>query len=486
MTALATRTARAAVYVRISDDKGGQGLGVERQREDALALVEREGWALVDVFEDNDISAFSGKARPGYLALVEAISGGRVDVVVAWHPDRLHRAPRELEDWIDLLDRTGATVATVKAGRYDLGTPSGRQIARILGAVARGESEHKRDRIRRAMVQNAERGLVQGPTRTYGLDGTRRRADGSRDWVIVEDEAAVIREAADRVLAGEAMHAIMCDLNARGVPAPKGGRWSVQSLKNILISPRVAGWREHKPGRDRDEPTAFGGGEFTARAEWPAILDRVLVERLRRILGDPARRRGPNGRTYLLSGGLGKCAECGGNLAGQATGGGRRAYRCSVAGGGCGRVMIGADGLEAFVIEAVREAHTSGRFDAEVRDAGADNGADEAWALVAELRAELDDNAADKAARRITREQFLTLNDATLASLAGRQEREASALLAGGLAEFDRAWALDEAAGDLSRMRARLSAALVSVTVSRAVPGRNRFDPARVTPEWRA
>jgi hypothetical protein len=40
--------------------------------------------------------------------------------VVTWHPDRLHRAPRELEDFVDLVEATGATVATVTAGDTDL------------------------------------------------------------------------------------------------------------------------------------------------------------------------------------------------------------------------------------------------------------------------------------------------------------------------------------------------------------------------------
>src|SRR3712207_1838478 len=60
---------RSAIYVRISDDREGKGLGVERQEQDCRALAERLGWTLHPdrpVYADNDIgaSAKSRKARP--------------------------------------------------------------------------------------------------------------------------------------------------------------------------------------------------------------------------------------------------------------------------------------------------------------------------------------------------------------------------------------------------------------------------------------
>ncbi|MCY7290261.1 MAG: recombinase family protein, partial [Cryobacterium sp.] len=47
------------------------GLGVERQREDCLQLARERGWEVVAEFADNDISAYSGRSRPGYRALLD-------------------------------------------------------------------------------------------------------------------------------------------------------------------------------------------------------------------------------------------------------------------------------------------------------------------------------------------------------------------------------------------------------------------------------
>ncbi|WP_083744280.1 recombinase family protein [Microbispora rosea] len=64
------------------------------------------------------------------------------------HVDRLTRSPRELEDVIDQTDQRGIELATV-TGEIDLATPTGRLIARTLGAAARHEAEHKAERQKR-------------------------------------------------------------------------------------------------------------------------------------------------------------------------------------------------------------------------------------------------------------------------------------------------------------------------------------------------
>jgi site-specific DNA recombinase len=85
-----------------------------------------------------------------------------VDVVVAWDPDRLHRSPAELETFIVAVERVGVDVVTVQAGEWDLSTANGRLTARLLGSIARHESEHKSERVRRALQQRARSGRSHG------------------------------------------------------------------------------------------------------------------------------------------------------------------------------------------------------------------------------------------------------------------------------------------------------------------------------------
>lgn len=282
---------KAGVYTRISSDPSHERLGVERQRQDCEELAKRRGWQVAEVFEDDDRSAFSGKPRPAYLRLLEAITQGRIGAVIAWHSDRLHRSPRELETFIDLVERTGTMVETVKAGTVDLSTPSGRAVARTLGAWARFESEHKSDRIRRKLAQNAATGKPHGGVRAYGYEPGRR--------VVREAEATVIREAVERVLAGEPIRAVFRSLNERGLFNAGGKPWTHNTLRGVLLGPRIAGLRVHR-------------GQVVGEGDWPAIIPVETFRALERLLSDPGRVTTPGrgGRLHLLSG-LVTCKTCG-------------------------------------------------------------------------------------------------------------------------------------------------------------------------------
>ena len=98
---------RVGIYVRISDDRVGAGLGVARQEADCRQRAEALSWPVMDVYCDNDLSAYTGRQRPEYRRMLRDLEAGRVDVVLAWHTDRLHRSPRELEEFIDLCERRG-------------------------------------------------------------------------------------------------------------------------------------------------------------------------------------------------------------------------------------------------------------------------------------------------------------------------------------------------------------------------------------------
>jgi site-specific DNA recombinase len=84
----------AALYCRISQDRSGERLGVERQKEDGHALAESLGWSVVQVYADNDITAYKEKPRPAYQAMMEAIKSGAIKGVIAGIPPGCTAAPK--------------------------------------------------------------------------------------------------------------------------------------------------------------------------------------------------------------------------------------------------------------------------------------------------------------------------------------------------------------------------------------------------------
>ena len=294
----------AAVYLRISQDRTGLHAGVQRQQEDCLALATQLGLTDLQVFIDNDVSAFDGGRRPGYDALVTRIRAG-VSRVIVWHLDRLYRQPRELEDLIALVEQHPVRIEAVRGGGFDLNSTEGRLMARQLVAIAAYESGHKSDRIKRANQRLAEQGRWHGPARYgYGTGG-----------VLIPEQAAVIRQMADRFLSGESIRSITAWLNHSDIlPLRAGtgtsGLWHPYTVRSVLASARISGQRAYAPDT-RTDPA--GGREIFGPGDWEAIITPEETAQIREILADPARRRTAPARPSLL-GGIARCSKCGAGL----------------------------------------------------------------------------------------------------------------------------------------------------------------------------
>ena len=161
---------------------------------------------------------------------------------MGWHVDRLTRSPRELEDVIDLADKHGLELATV-TGEVDLSNPTGRLVARMLGAAARHEAEHKAERQKRQRRQAAEAGRVAGGgKRPYGYADDR--------VTVMDHEAATIRECAARVLSGESLASICRDLAARGIMTSGGSGGSQPRSGSYSYLPGLADDASTSPAAD--------------------------------------------------------------------------------------------------------------------------------------------------------------------------------------------------------------------------------------------
>ena len=91
----------AAIYARLSRNRTpDERDSTRRQVESCKKLAKDKGLDVTHVLIDDDISAYSGKVRPGYQQLLELIETDQIDCVIAWHHDRLHRSPIELEQFV--------------------------------------------------------------------------------------------------------------------------------------------------------------------------------------------------------------------------------------------------------------------------------------------------------------------------------------------------------------------------------------------------
>lgn len=470
----------AAIYCRISEDPGGEGLGVKRQEQDCRALAERKGWGVADVYIDNDVGAWSGKRRPQYRRMLADLKAGTIDAVIVYHLDRLTRRPIELEEFFEACDAAGVRHLACVTGDVDLSTHDGQFMARILGAVARKESDDKSRRTTRKHQELAEAGRAVGGTRPFGYESDR--------VTVIEEEAELLREAAERILAGETVYGLVADWTRRKIPTSRGGRWSQQAFRRMLQNPRLVAKRAYK-------------GQIVADGQWPAILDEATFARLQVTLDGRHTSYGFGARKYLLTGFL-LCGKpkadgdpCGVRLIANAKEDRRRTYVCTSRPekGGCGGIRIVAEPLEDEVLQRlliVVGRSELARSVAERHDGLAE---DDVLADIAALESQLAEGAQLWAAGGITTGEWVAARQGVERRLAAARKRlvrrvqdEQVQRWAGRSVDLETWWRADTTT--LSQRRAVLAGWIESISVGPAtVPrGTRTFDSARITVRWRA
>jgi site-specific DNA recombinase len=497
---------RSAVYTRLSRKTDKNVPNLEDQRVDCVALCEREGWSVVAELSDLGESAFdrdNPDDREGYAELVDLVQDGVVDVVVAYHTDRLWRDP--VEQGLFLRDARKAELQLIVTPmtRIDPANDDDDFVLTILTAVAKKESADKRRRIRRKAKQLAYAGkLGGGGTRPFGYQADRVS--------VCEEEALLIKQAAQRVLAGDSLRSICTDWDndgittaggvcqrcgergSTGAPCKKketsdecggyieGNRWTSTVLRRLLWSPRIAGLREHQ-------------GQVLAGVvtEWEAIIDLDTHEELVAILTNPARNKRITSRSYLLSS-LAHCGACGKKLIARPKSDKQRCYVCAsgVNFHGCGRIRRLADPVEDLVRDAVLyRLDGDGLLQALQESSGDDQQAKTLVEALTKLEGRLRRLNAEYAQEDLwTDEEFKEQKTAlrekvkqTKDSLDRRGKNRILATLPSGDGDLREWW--DEAT--VERRRGLVSMFVERVVVHPAVKGRTAFDPTRIEVVWR-
>ncbi|MFB6972918.1 recombinase family protein [Streptomyces microflavus] len=481
---------RAVIYVRISQDRTGAHLGVDRQREDCEALAESRGWEVVEVYVDNDLSAYSGKPRKDYRRMLADLELGTATVVIAWHTDRLHRSPTELEEYIDLSQRRGVDTHTVQAGELDLSTSSGRMTARIHGAVARHESEHKAERVARARLQKAKAGKFGGGLRPFGwgmpTGETRKKAvKGTAEEIdvpvldmtkLIPEEGAALEVGSDMILSGGSIRGWVRWLADKGLLSTTGKAIAPPAARDQLLRPRNAG-------------IAIYQREEIGRGLWEEAVPEPTFRAVVAILTNPDRVTTTGSQPKWLGSLIYRCGRPGCTSTARCTkvGGSKMpSYRCQADHGG-GRH---ADRLDRYIVDLLVE-RLSQPDAVDLLEPAPDGINAAALQLESEqIRRRLTDLAGLFGSGQITMAQFTEGSDTARAQLEGVTSQLARAAVTDplvglvGVPDVRAAWE----ACDLGRQRTVLRT-LMDVTLHPPRPGRmpdgGYFDYDAIEVRWK-
>jgi DNA invertase Pin-like site-specific DNA recombinase len=342
---------RAAIYARKSNEQNDvaeEQKSVTRQIEGARAFITSRGWSLDEahVYSDDGVSGALFMGREHFQRMMRDAEAGAFEAVVMYDLDRFGRNARHTMDALNRLADLGVSIWDYSTGQaLDLDSFEGETMTFMKARFAQQYRDQVRKHTATTMRRKAEQGLVTGG-KVFGYKN-ERVAKGQSVRVILEEEAAVVRDIYQRAAAGEGSRTIAEALNRMGAPSPRAqqGRpsgWSATTVREVLVRPLYRGEIVYGKTRSvygREVPRRNGRAREVAQiptdeSTWtrlppdeklriisPELAARVDARRLDRrtryfeSLGQTNARAPEKAHgKYLLSGGMLICPQCGGHF----------------------------------------------------------------------------------------------------------------------------------------------------------------------------
>lgn len=397
---------------------GRQSVANTKSIDDQLTIGRAEAVELTgaepELFSDGS-SAWRGRRRRDDWERVKAAVESKAGTWLwLWESSR---GSRDTEEWMPFLRLCRDRAVLIHVGShhrtYDMSNRRDWKSLAEDGIDAQDESWKISERTLRGIAHSASQGKPHGPAafgyhRVYGPSGALLRQEpdegireggalpGGGSWPGGWSPAGIVRQVFADARNGVSIRAIVADLNARGVPAPRlhaaiergpgrrrapgtkrqvrsleswaGARWANNVVRDMLLNRSYLGERGHY-----DDAVADA---------WPPLIDAETFFAVQAIVTDPDRRTTTSPRVKHLLSCIAACGVCGGRVT---CGGTQRLYRCDK-GGHAAAPLSYAD--QAVTVWVLRWVAQPGRLDA-LREMEADDALRVARAEADALRVEL-------------------------------------------------------------------------------------------------
>jgi putative DNA-invertase from lambdoid prophage Rac len=157
-------------YVRVSTaEQADEGSSLDSQRQQIMGYCMMKGWQVADFFVEAGVSGSIPLAeRPEGLRLLQSLRTG--DVIVTAKLDRAFRSAADALGTLEQLKEDKISLHMIDLGGDVCGNGISKMVFTILAAVAEGERDRIRERIRDAKHHLTAQGIFSGGKRPFGSD----------------------------------------------------------------------------------------------------------------------------------------------------------------------------------------------------------------------------------------------------------------------------------------------------------------------------
>lgn len=220
-------------YVRVSTGKQAtEGHSLAAQQQAIIDFCARSGLELAGMFMEEAESAKTPLAgRPEGARLLAEIAKGKVLHLVTYSMTRLFRNMLDCLQHLERFDKQHIVLHFIDKNIRTDG-PVGRGMLYLLGMVAEMEREQIAERTAFVAQNRRRQGKKYTGSRPYGFqfDGDNLVADQREQRLLT-----IFRRIQERY--NVAYNTMAVKANRRGIPGPRGGTWSRQTMQRIITDP---------------------------------------------------------------------------------------------------------------------------------------------------------------------------------------------------------------------------------------------------------
>lgn len=269
---------KAALYCRVSTVYQLDRDSLPVQQESLIAYARHVlGITDYEVFTD---AGYSGKNtdRPAYQDMIQRCRRHEFTHILVYKIDRISRNLLDFSQMYSELKQLGITFIS-RLEQFDTSSAMGEAMLKIILIFAELERRMTSERVTGVMIARAKKGLWNGARMSFGYDW-----DAATKFPVINTKEAKIRyRMYEYIAGGGTCGALANQLNDKGVPTKRGGKWTATSVRNLLTNPDAKGtlrYNYRESGRGRKKP-----------AEEVVLVDDVLPAIVSRELWDKAQRQ---------------------------------------------------------------------------------------------------------------------------------------------------------------------------------------------------
>jgi len=304
-------TMKCAIYARVSTEN--QETSIVNQRDYFKDYVQRNNFEIADTYVDEAFSGTETVKRLSFQRLLEDGKNKRFDILLAKSYSRFGRNQRETLNALSQLFEYGIRVIFIEDNLDSL-----RDMGQfgLFAWLAEQESRKVSERIKMTWQLYNKEGKIHNTKETFGYNYDK----SIRNFVVNEEEAAIVRMVFNMYLQGNGTTKIAIHLRNSGISSKRGKVWRGDVIQDMITNKFYLGYLIQ--GKRHSIDVTVKKQKYLDEKDWyihkgnhePIISEEIFYKAQEEYKkrSDNLKQHNPirHSKTYLFSN-LVKCKICG-------------------------------------------------------------------------------------------------------------------------------------------------------------------------------